>query len=409
MAKIVIDCRMWGESGIGRYIRNLVFNLQVLDRKNEYFLILLEKDFNSETDEVLKRLPRPLYRTVQGPRNDDEERGNNFHKVLADFRWYGVGEQIKLPGLLNKLKPDLVHFPHFNVPIFYSGKFVVTIHDLIHQHYKMDKATLHDPLTYKIKHLGYKKVFRKAVKDSVKILTPSEYVKKQLIDEWNVWDGKIVVTPEAVDDNLLSTDNKMVKKETAYVMKKFGIRVPYIFNVGNAHPHKNVEGLMKAFLKLKDSGVADAPKNDNSGLQLVLSGTDNYFWKKIKSSAISHQSSDIVFTGYVTDEKLAALYKNATCFVMPSFEEGFGIPILEAMAFGCPVVSSNAGSLQEVGGDAALYFNPHDLEDMGNKIDRVLKSEKLRQELIKKGKERVKKFSWKNLAEETLEVYQKCV
>ena len=130
--RIVIDARMYQESGIGRYLRNLLCNLQKIDHKNEYYIIL-NKD------------------SITAFQNDNP----NFHKVLADFKWYGVKEQIRLPGLLNQLKPDLVHFPHFNVPIFYRGKYVVTIHDLIHQHFQMGRATTHDPITYKIKKLGY--------------------------------------------------------------------------------------------------------------------------------------------------------------------------------------------------------------------------------------------------------------
>src|SRR3989344_818658 len=358
--KIVIDGRMWNESGIGRYLRNLISELQKLDKKNDYYTLFLEKDFKDK--EILKQ-------------------AGNFHKVLADFKWYTLEEQIKLPRMLNKLKPDLVHFPHFNVPIFYPGKFVVTIHDLIHEHYKMSRATLHDPIMYKIKHLGYKKVFEVAVNNSVKILTPSEFVKNQLINEWRVNDEKILVTPEAVEDKLFSIGNKMSSEKITSVLKKFKITQPYIFYVGNAYPHKNVEGLIKAFKMVKDSGVAGAPQNDKKRLQLVLSGSDHYFWKKLKSSVFSLQSSDIVYTGFVSDSELVALYKNAKCFVMPSFEEGFGIPILEAMAVGTPVVSSSAASLPEVGGDAALYFNPQDIEDMIDKISKILNNEKLRLDL----------------------------
>ena len=362
--KICIDARMYQESGVGRYIRNLVWQLQKLDRKKEYFLLLPKKDYNSLT--FL----------------------SNFKKVLADFRWYGVTEQIKLPKILSSIQPDLVHFPHFNVPIFYGGKFVVTIHDLIHQHFQMRRSTTHDPMTYKLKQLGYETIFRKALK-AEKILVPSNYVKNLLIDEWKVDGKKMVVTPEAVDDKLL--------KPSQGVLKKFNIRMPYIFYVGNAHPHKNVEGLMKSFLHLRKK---------YQYLSLVLSGHDHYFWQKIRRE---YQHKNIIYTGFVSDEELVALYKNAKVFVLPSFEEGFGIPLLEAMACSCPVVSSNAGSLPEVGGDGVVYFDPASLDDMVDKISQVLNSERLRKDLIIKGEKRAKLFSWKRLAKQTLEVYSKCV
>ncbi len=351
--KIVIDGRMINESGVGRYIRNLTENLKKIDLKNEYIIF------------------------------------------SPDIKWYSIKEQIRLPKLLNSLKPDLVHFPHFNVPIFFRGKFVVTIHDLIHQHFSMQRATTHGPLIYKIKQLGYKKVFENAIRNSAKILVPSNYVKNQLINDWGIKGSKVAVTYESVDDKIL----KFAKKTSPYSL----ISNPYLFYVGNAHPHKNVEGLIKAFLKLKEK---------YPDLKLILAGHDHYFWQRIKRQ---FQDPDIIYKGYITDEELVALYKNALCFVMPSFEEGFGIPLLEAMALGCPVVSSNAGSLPEVGGDACLYFDPYKIEDMIEKISQVLPSRHpersegsnlLRKDLIKKGLQRYKLFSWKKLAEQTLKVYK---
>lgn len=359
--KIVIDARMYTESGVGRYIRNLIDQLQKLDQKNEYFILLFLKDKNIPTE-------------------------NNFNKVLADFKWYGVSEQIKLPKVLHDINPDLVHFPHFNVPLLYKGKFVVTIHDLIHQHFAMNRATTLDPLTYKLKQLGYKTVFKNAINKSTKILVPSNFVKNQLMDKWKMDNGKIVVTQEAVENKFPRSYGQMSPKNDKY-----------IFYVGNAHPHKNVEGLIKAFLLLKKK---------YGELKLVLSGYDHYFWQRIKKE---YQHQDIIYTGYVSEEKLVALYKNALLFVMPSFEEGFGIPLLEAMACGCPVVSSNAGSLPEVGGDAAIYFDPHNSLDMALKISDVLSSERLKKDLIAKGIKRFKGFSWERLAKLTLEVYNQCV
>ena len=353
--KIVIDARMYQESGVGRYIRNLTEQLKKLDRKNNYLFL------------------------------------------KSNIKWYGISEQIKLPKILAKLKPDLVHFPHFNVPIFYSGKFVVTIHDLIHQHFAMNRATILNPITYKIKQLGYKKIFKHAITKSEKILVPSIFVKKQLVSEWKVSDEKIVVTPEAVDDKIFTIVNNLSSGKLASVMNKFDIKKPYLFYVGNAHPHKNVEGLIKSFLNLRKK---------YQYFNLVLSGHDHYFWQKIRQE---YQHKNIIYTGFVSDEELVALYKNAKVFVLPSFEEGFGIPLLEAMACSCPVVSSNAGSLPEVGGDGVVYFDPASLDDMVDKISQVLNSERLRKDLIIKGEKRAKLFSWKRLAKQTLEVYSKCV
>lgn len=343
----------------------------VLDKRNQYFVFLLPKDF----DKFLE--------------------SKNFKKVLADFSWYGFAEQFKFPTLLRQYNLDLIHFPHFNVPIFYTGKFVVTIHDLIHQHRQMGKVTTLNPVSFKIKQLGYRKVFKTAVTKSDQIFVPSNCVKKLLMEEWRIPDKKIIITPEAVDDGILSLVSKITDTKVKAILKKFKISSPFIFYVGNAHPHKNVEGLIKTFLNLK-------AKKPN--LKLVLSGYDHFFWQRIKKQ---FQDPSIIFTGFVSDEQLVALYKSAQFFVMPSFEEGFGIPMLEAMACGCPVAASNTASLPEVGKDAAVYFDPQDSDDMAKQLMKVLDSKSLRAKLIINGNKRVKRFSWIKLAQQTLEGYTK--
>lgn len=368
--KIAIDARLINESGIGRYIRNLLTNLSMIDDKNEYLVLLKERD--------IKRF----------------NYGKNFTNVEADFNWYSLAEQIRLPKLLESLNLDLVHFPHFNVPVFYRGKFVVTIHDLIHQHFKMKRATTLDPLTYQIKQFGYRKVFSFAISKSKKIIVPSQYVKSQLEDEWGLDDKKIVITKEGVEEKLLSLKNKLNKKVQLKLLQKIGVKKPFIFYIGNAHPHKNVEALIKAFKEVK---------KDYSDLSLVLSGADHYFWRRVK---FEFSGQDIIYTGFVTDEVLSVLFSNAEMFVMPSLEEGFGIPVLESFACSCPVVCSDISSLKEVGGDACIYFNPKNIKDVSKKIKMVLGNERLKKSLIKKGAERVKLFSWKKLAEETLKIYE---
>lgn len=370
--KIGIDARFFNESGVGRYLRNLIENLKILDKKGEYLIFLLPKDINGF------------------------ENTKNFQKTEADFKWYGFAEQFKFPNLLKHHQVDLMHFPHFNVPLFYSGKFVVTIHDLIHQHHSMKRSTTLNPFAFKIKQIGYRKVFKNAAQKAEKVLVPSKSVQQLLISEWRVEEEKIIITPEAVDDKIIKLSQAVLKSESQRILNKFNITKPFIFYVGNAHPHKNVEGLIAAFMKLKEK---------YSSLKLVLSGNDHFFWQRIKNE---NNSPDIIYTGFISDEKLVALYKQAAVFVLPSFEEGFGIPILEAMACCCPVAASNAASLPEVGGDAAVYFDPGDRGDMCEKIDIVLKSEETRKTLITKGLKKYKEFSWEKLAKQTLEVYRQC-
>lgn len=370
--RIGIDGRLWSESGVGRYIRNLVFNLGKIDQTNEYVLFLLKKNMQANTPK-------------------------NFIKAEANFGWYGISEQISFPKILESYKFDLVHFPHFNVPIFYRGKYIVTIHDLIHQHFQMRRATTLDPFTYKIKQFGYNRIFNIALSKSEKIMVPSGFIKGQLIKEWNVEDSKIAITPEAVSEDIVDISKKLSQSQIASVLAKFNIKTDFIFYVGNAHVHKNIDGLIQAYLKLK---------LDNPNLSLVLSGNDHYFWQRIKKE---YKQKDLIFTGFVSDEELVALYKKAQAFIMPSFEEGFGIPILEAMACSCPVVCSNAASLPEIGGDAALYFDPKNINDMAKKIQKILKNQKLKRSLVTKGSKRYQQFSWRKLAQKTLNLYMDCV
>ncbi len=246
--RIGIDARFYGvHAGIGRYVRNLISNLEQIDKENEYFIFLLSKGFNLTSF------------------------NKNFHKVEANFPWYGISEQTKFPSLLKKYKLDLVHFPHFNAPIFYNGEFIVTVHDLIHQKFTMKRVTTHNPLVYKIKHLGYMATFKKAIKKSDKVITVSEFVKNELIDYWRVSSNKIIVTPEAVEQKFLDNSKKIDRNFVQKTLDKFNIKAPFIYYIGNAHPHKNVEGLIKAFLTLRKK---------YQYLSLVLAGYDNYFLLK---------------------------------------------------------------------------------------------------------------------------------
>lgn len=366
--KIGIDARLYNASGIGRYLKNLIAGLQKIDKVNKYYIFLLGKDFDNLT------FPE------------------NFQKVKADIPWYTFSEQLKFPRIIGKYSLDLMHFPHFNVPVFYNGKFIVTIHDLIHQHYQMKRATTHNFLFYRFKTIGYNLAYLKAIRKSQKIITPSNFVKEQLIKEWKVAEKKITVTYEGAEDKFIKL---AAHKNPPFISreKNFLIQDQYLFYVGNAHPHKNLDRLIKVF---------DIISKQKPELKLVLSGPDSFFWQKLQKE---NKNPNVYFTGFITDEQLVSLYQNAQMFIMPSLEEGFGLPILEAMACSCPVISSNAGSLPEIGDKAAAYFDPKDENDMYQKIVKVLEDKKLQQELIRKGLERYKIFSWDKLAQQTLDIY----
>ncbi len=368
--KIGIDARFYGPQGkgLGRYTQKLISYLQKIDKQNEYFIFLRRENWH-----------------------EYEPSCKNFKKILADYRWYTLKEQILWPLKLHSLQLDLMHFTHFNVPIFYFGKFIVTIHDLILTKYPTQRATTLGPFLYFIKHFSYELVIKMAIKRAGQIIAVSEYTKQDIIKHFRAPAEKIKVTYEAVDPPAETQVGSIEKLAT------LGISGVYLLYVGNAYPHKNIEGLLKAFSWL----VAR-----NSDLKLVLVGKDDYFFTRLKNLVKSMNLQDkVVFPGYVDDNLLAALYQRATVFVFPSFYEGFGLPPLEAMSYGLPVVSSNSSCLPEVLGDAALYFNPYDIKDMAGKISSLLADKEKAKELVQKGYHRLQDFSWQKMAQATLELY----
>ena len=383
--KICVDARYYGPegTGIGKYVEKLLENLEEIDGSNEYHVILRKDNF-------------PLY----------NPKAPNFKKVLADARWYSVKEQVLLPASLAKIKPDLVHFPHFNIPLLYPGKFVVTIHDVIKSEFKGASYTTRILPIYYLKHLGYEVTIRQAVQRSKKILVPSDFVKKKLRKTFGLPSEKIVVTHEAADDLFVQAGKQQVPEGKArQVLANYGIKKPFILYVGNAFPHKNLDNLLFA-LKLTDKKIS-----------LVYASARNVFVDRLMSKAREIGVDDgLIISGFVPNEDLAVLYKLAECFVFPSLSEGFGLPGVEAMAAGCPVVCSNIPVFKEVYGDAAVYFDPKKPKDISEKVQFIIHNapssakasagREFRIQQTKKGFGQVKKYSWKKLAEKTLQVYK---
>ncbi len=373
--RIGVDARFFGPlgKGLGRYTQKLIENLEKIDRKNDYVVFLRKENWD-------------LYQ----PKNP------HFQKVLADYPWYSVTEQVAMPYKISQSKVDLMHFPHFNVPIFYGSKFIVTIHDLILLQFPTLKATTLSRPMYTIKQAGYKFVIRQAVRRAKKVITVSKYTKKELVRYFGIPSEKIVVTYEACNGS------QQAKASSHKILKRFKITKPYLLYIGNAYPHKNLEGLLRAFKKLL--------KEYKLNLQLVLVGKEDYFFKRLKEEAKKlNLKSQVIFPGFVSDGELQVLYKNALLYVFPSFCEGFGLPPLEAQAQGLPVVSSNSSSLPEILEDTVEYFNPHSIDEMTKVIAKVTKDKNLQNKLKEKGFEHVKKFSWEKCAWETLEVYNKAI
>lgn len=369
--KIVIDARHFGPSatGIGRYTAHLLGELQKLDKKNDYVIFFQKSNID-------------LFKPTSP----------NFSKKLVDAPIYSVREQVLVPKALAEEKPDLVHFPHFNVPVFYFGKFVVTIHDLIVSEFGGTKVTTLPLPLYWVKRLGYHLALRKAILSSQKILVPSEFVKNKILTQFKVPEEKIIVTYEAGEISKIAVRTEE-ERRVEDVVQRFKLAKPFFLYVGNVYPHKNLSRLLDAI------GLAKA--------NLVIVSPRSFFLERLEKEIVQKGLGKYVrLLGFVSDVDLVDLYKEAEALVHPSLSEGFGLPPIEAMALGCPVVLARVSSLPEIGGKAALYFDPYDPKDMAGKLRKILEDKNLKKDLRERGLKRAKKFSWKKMAEQTLEVYK---
>lgn len=367
--KIGIDARFVGPqgTGLGKYTEKLIENLSIIDSTNQYVIFL----------------------SSEGSKQSFGWGSNsNFKIKVVDIPWYSVAEQRKLPKIFKEEKLDLLHVPHFNVPIFYHGKVVVTIHDLIHHSFSKNSTTTKNPLLFKLKRFAYKKVIAVAIKNSKKIIVPSNYVKSQVLEEFKVDDAKVVVTYEAAEEEYIESG-----VPNSSILKKYKIAKPFVIYVGNAYPHKNLNNLLEA-IKLLDTN-------------LVIVCSRDIFAKRLQEKIEELKISDrVTITGYITAEELTAIFKNAEAYIFPTLSEGFGIPGLNAMASDLPVICSSIPTLKEIYGNAAAYFDPQDPQGISQKINEILSSDKRKTELIKKGKDQFKKYSWTQMAKETLKVYE---
>lgn len=365
--KIGIDARLYSQTGVGRYIRNLINELKKIDTQNEYIIFLLPEDF----DKV----------SVNSPK---------WTKKILNVKWHSLMEQIRLPFLLKKEKCDLIHFPYFSVPIFYPGKYVITVHDLIMNHFNTGQASTLPLPIYRLKHAFYGLIIRQAIKKSARIITVSKATKHEIMDHYSVSDSKIDVIYEASEliDEAQNTGQKNIEDKK------------YFLYVGNAYPHKNLETLISAFKQINE-------KYDN--VQLVLVGGKDYFYTRLQNKITEQKISNIIFYGSATDTELIKLFKNAIALISPSLMEGFGLPAVEAMSLGCTVIASNIPSLTEICGDGALYFNPRNPGELHKIITQLMDNKDIRKKQIQKGFEQSKKFSWKKTAKETFQTYENCI
>ena len=381
--RIGIDARTLGFSGIGRYTENLIRELLLIDNKNEYTIFVQKNGRNKNYELRIKNNGQKKF-------INHKSRFLNLKMIEVDAPIYSFKEQFNFLMAVNREKLDVMHFTHFNRPIFYNRPTVVTIHDLTPIYFQGKK---HNSV---FKKWAYNLVLKTALNKANKIIAVSSFTKKDIVKHFPNLDAeKIAVIYEGANSRFAPIFNSKFS-----ISKR--ILKPYLLYVGVWREHKNLLGLIKAFNKFKSKVL----NSQHSKLKLVIVGKSDPYYSEVSEAARrSKFSKDIILTGYVKDEELISLYQNAEAFVFPSFYEGFGLPPLEAMSFGCPVVSSNAASLPEILGDAALYFDPYNVNDITEKIRNLISDEKIRKELVAKGKKQVLKYSFKTMAEKTLKLY----
>lgn len=312
------------------------------------------------------------------PLNDlpEENKYFRYQYIPGKFLW----SQISLPLYLYSHKNIDVYFsPAHYLPRFCPVPQVVTIHDLAYLYYPED-FTKKD--FYQLKNWT-----SFSIKKTKKIIAVSKTTKKDIIKNYLINDDKINVIYNGFERKIQQLGKKIELEKR---------NKPYILYVGTLQPRKNIETLIDAFIKFK----AVYPY-----FELIIAGKKGWLYDKIFAKVTDNGlKNDVFFTDYVSDNQLIFLYKNAFCLVLPSFYEGFGIPVLEAMNFGCPVVASFFSSLPEIGGDASLYFDPKNPDDLFEKLKSLKENKGLRKELIAKGRQRIKDFSWEKCAEQTLQI-----
>lgn len=352
--RIALDARKLRDFGIGTYIRNVLVELARLDQTTEYVLLCKPEDVDM--------MP------AVGP---------NFRIVPERAKLYSIGEQIRVPMALSRERVQLLHEPHYTLPPATRCRSVVTIHDCIHL---MFPRALPNRLAY-----AYARgSIWIAARQADRVLTVSEASKRDILRFVDVPPEKVSVIHNAIDERFLQAADEA---QMDRVKQRYQLNDPFVLYVGNIKPHKNVERLIDAFGRARAGGLED--------LRLVIVGDEISKYPALRQAVHRHRlDKHVRFLGFQPYETLASFYRLARVFVFPSLYEGFGLPPLEAMACGTPVVTSTASSLPEVAGDAALLVDPYDPDAIADALRRAVTDESLRATLIEKGSARARQFSW---------------
>lgn len=359
--RIAIDARLYGlqHRGIGRYLKELLPRLVPL-APDWHFVLLVDP------------------RNVEQP----EQLSANVSLVNVPARVYTLAEQWRVTAALRAASVDLTHFPHFSIPLMASRPFVATLHDLILHEFPSERATTQPWPLYRLKLLGYRVVLAAALRGASSVMVPSLAVARNVARYYPWAESKLRVVP-------LAPGSKVVAGATTLP------EAPYVLNVGAAYPHKNLERAVEA--------VALA-RRTRPGLRLVVVGRRDIFMDRLAAFSRSRGLAQAVeIWGEAGEAELAALYQGAACYLQPSLAEGFGLPPLEAIQHGCPVVAADIPVLREVLNDAATYADPGSVAQLAQAIVAAVGR---RGQGAGAAANVLARYSWERVAEQTLATYQ---
>ena len=365
---IGIDARMLGpeQTGIGKYIARLLEFVPPCMPRVRFVVFLKESAFHNFTS----------------PHANIETRKVSAH-------WYGWREQLVLPFKFLRAHMDLMHFPHFNVPLAYRKPFVVTIHDTTPHTFPGHR------MGSWVRRAGFWLTFRSAVERAREVIAVSAYTKNDIQTLFGTPAERIGVIYEGIDQIFNTVGAPAISMN---VLHAYGIRNPYLLYVGVWREHKNIVGLLKAYALLRNQyGISHV---------LVLTGKEHAAYPAVRHTIQKlHLEQSVHIPGFVQEKDLVHFYRAASLTVVPSFSEGFGFTGLESLACGTPVVASRATSLPEVLGDGTAYFNPHDPANMARIMYDVLTEEALRRHMLENAKKILPRYRWEKMAEETAACY----
>ena len=366
--RIAIDGRKLRDYGIGTYVRNLLRQLARQDVTNEYVVFCSAEDCDA----------------VEGL-------GGRFRAVVETAKPYSIAEQFALPMALRREGAELFHEPHYVLPPLTPCRSVVTIHDCIHLRFPQ----------YLPSKLGYayaRGQMWAATHQAARVITVSEASKRDILRYFRVPESRIDVIYNAIDERFWHEPDP---EDISRTRERYRLTAPFVLYAGNIKPHKNLERLIEAFHLMRQGSP------ELRDVELLIIGDDISKYATLRRAVHRHKlHKHVRFFGFVPDQTLASLYRLANAFVFPSLYEGFGLPPLEAMASGTPVIASNVSSLPEVVGDAALMIDPYEPSAIADAMYRVLTDAPLRAELIQLGFARAREFSWERSIKRVREIYE---